>query len=143
MRLTLGVVQSHFTDDMATNISTVEKYVRDAAAKGAKLILTPELFQGHYFCVEQDAANFKRAYSVDTHPAVVAMRRLAAELKVFLPVSFFEQDNSCYYNSVAMIDDKGSVMGTYRKTPPPPPPPYSRWSGLSGKVLFSPRRHRI
>ena len=123
-QLTLGVVQSAFSDDINVNIKTIEKHVRTAAHKGAKLVLTPELFQGHYFCVTQDAANFRRAFSVTTHPAILALQKLAAELRIFLPVSFFEIDHSCYYNSVAMIADTGDVMGVYRKTHIPDGPGY-------------------
>ena len=123
-KLTLGVVQCSLTDDMPSNIAKVSKLVRDAAAKGAEVILTPELFQGHYFCTTQDAENFSRAYAVGEHPAVLALQKLAAELKVFLPVSFFERDGSAYYNSLAMVDDKGAVMGVYRKTHIPDGPGY-------------------
>jgi len=123
-KLTLGVVQCSLTDDAAENIAKVEQYIRTAAARGAKLILTPELFEGYYFCTKQDPANFARAHSVEQSPAVIALRRLAAELKVFLPVSFFEHDGSSYYNSMAMIDDSGAIMGVYRKTHIPDGPGY-------------------
>lgn len=123
-QLTLGVVQCRFSDDMNANIASVSAHIRAAAAKGAKVILTPELMQGHYFCTTQDHENFKRAYSVDEHPVVLAMRGLAAELKVFLPVSFFERATPSFYNSLAMIDDKGAVMGVYRKTHIPDGPGY-------------------
>lgn len=124
IELSLGVVQCGLSDNMEANIAKVGSYVRHAAAQGAKIVLTPELFQGHYFCVTQDPANFKRAYPLDEHPCVLAFAKIAAELKVFLPVSFFERDNSAYYNSIAMIDDHGGIMGVYRKTHIPDGPGY-------------------
>lgn len=123
-QLTLGVVQCRFSDDIDANIASVGTFIRDAAAKGAKVILTPELMQGHYFCTTKDPAHFKRAYSTGEHPTVKAMQKLAAELKVFLPVSFFERDGTAYYNSLAMVDDQGSIMGVYRKTHIPDGPGY-------------------
>ena len=122
--LTLGIVQCSLTDDAAVNIAKIETHIRAAAAKGAKVILTPELFEGHYFCTTQDSANFARAHSVEQSPAVLALRRLAAELEVFLPVSFFEHAAPAYYNSMAMIDDTGAIMGVYRKTHIPDGPGY-------------------
>lgn len=122
--LTLGVVQCSFSGDMTANIAKVTRYIRQAAAQGAQVILTPELFQGHYFCTTQDEANFARAYPVDEHPCVVALRPLAAELGVALPVSFFERDGSCFYNSVAMVDADGVVLGVYRKSHIPDGPGY-------------------
>ena len=123
-KLTLGVVQCSLTDDAATNIAKIETHIRAAAAKGAKVVLTPELFEGHYFCTSQNPENFTRAHTVETSPAVIALRRLAAELKIFLPVSFFEHAAPYYYNSMAMIDDTGAIMGVYRKTHIPDGPGY-------------------
>jgi N-carbamoylputrescine amidase len=103
----------------------VSALVREAAGKGAKLILPPELFEGHYFCRTQDEAHFARAFPVDRHPAVRAMRELAAELGVYIPTSFFEAEGHHHYNSLAMIDDRGEVMGVYRKSHIPDGPGYS------------------
>lgn len=122
--LSLGVVQCRLSDSLEDNIAKVSDFIREAAAAGAKVILTPELFQGYYFCVTQDAENFKRAYSVQEHPVILVFRKLAADLQVFLPTSFFERDHSSYYNSVAMIDHRGDVMGVYRKTHIPDGPGY-------------------
>ncbi|MDD5587457.1 MAG: N-carbamoylputrescine amidase [Alphaproteobacteria bacterium] len=114
--LTIGVVQCALSDDMAENIAKVEMLISKAAGQGAQVIVTPELFQGHYFCKTQDAANFARAYPAAEHPCVLALQKLAAELKVVLPVSIFERDGPCYYNSVVMVDADGKALGTYRKT---------------------------
>jgi N-carbamoylputrescine amidase len=124
-KVTVAALQLAFTDDVQDNIAAVSALVREAAAKGAKLILPPELFEGHYFCRTQDEAHFARALPVEDHPAVTAMRALAAELKVYIPTSFFEAEGHHHYNSLAMIDDAGAVMGVYRKSHIPDGPGYS------------------
>lgn len=122
--VTVAALQLAFSDDMAENIALVESHVRKAAVRGAKIILPPELFEGLYFCVQEDEALFARAFPVEEHPAVLAMQRLAAELEVYIPTSFFERDGQQYYNSLAMIDDTGAIMGTYRKSHIPDGPGY-------------------
>jgi N-carbamoylputrescine amidase len=124
-QITVAALQLAFTDDVGENIAAVSELVREAAGKGAKLILPPELFEGHYFCRTQDEGHFARALPVDEHPAVDAMRKLAAELEVYIPTSFFEAEGHHHYNSLAMIDDKGAVMGVYRKSHIPDGPGYS------------------
>ena len=98
--------------------------VREAAAAGAQVILPPELFEGHYFCRHEDESLFARALPVDKHPAVAAMREVARDTKTFIPTSFFEKDGHHHYNSLAMIDDTGTVMGVYRKSHIPDGPGY-------------------
>jgi len=124
-KLTVAALQLAFSDDIDANIAAVTDLVREAAAKGAKLILPPELFEGHYFCRTQDEAHFGRALPVERHPAVVAMQALGAELQVYIPTSFFEAEGHHHYNSLAMIDDRGAVMGVYRKSHIPDGPGYS------------------
>jgi N-carbamoylputrescine amidase len=123
--LKVAALQLAFSDDIEANIASVSELVREAAGKGAKLILPPELFEGQYFCRTQDEAHFARALSVETHPAVLAMRKLAAELGVYIPTSFFEAEGHHHYNSLAMIDDTGGLMGVYRKSHIPDGPGYS------------------
>jgi N-carbamoylputrescine amidase len=123
--ISVAALQLAFSDDIGENIAAVSELVREAAGKGAKLILPPELFEGHYFCRTQDEGHFTRALPVDEHPAVLAMRSLAAELGVFIPTSFFEAEGHHHYNSLAMIDDHGAVMGVYRKSHIPDGPGYS------------------
>jgi N-carbamoylputrescine amidase len=121
----VAALQQSFSDDITTNIATVEAGVREAAARGAKVILPSELFEGHYFCKVQSEAYFERAAPVGEHKAVLAMRRLAKDLGVYIPCSFFERDGAHYYNSLAMIDDAGEVMGVYRKSHIPDGPGYN------------------
>lgn len=107
------------------NIAAVSELVREAAARGANVILPPELFEGPYFCQEQHERHFATAKPVGSHHAVVAMQELAKELNVYIPTSFFESDGPHHYNSLAMIDDRGEVMGVYRKSHIPDGPGYT------------------
>ncbi len=124
-RLTVAALQLAFGADLDENIALVSDLVREAAGTGAKVVLPPELFEGPYFCKTQDEGHFATAKPVDAHPAVLAMRKLAAELNIYIPTSFFELDGHHHYNSLAMIDDKGAVMGVYRKSHIPDGPGYS------------------
>ena len=122
--LTVAALQLAFGDDIDANIAAVSELVREAAGRGAKVVLPPELFEGPYFCRTEDEALFARARPTEEHPAVLAMRTLAAELEIFIPTSFFELDGPHHYNSLAMIDDKGAIMGVYRKSHIPDGPGY-------------------
>lgn len=110
--------------DEAANIAAVSALVEQAAAKGARLILPPELFSGPYFCREEDEALFALARPTAQHPSVIAMRSLAARLEVTIPTSFFERDGHHYYNTLAMIGPDGAIRGTYRKSHIPDGPGY-------------------
>ena len=123
-KITLAVLQSALTDDPATNIKRVSELVREAASKGADVILPSELFEGHYFCTSQEEQNFDRAHPWRESPAVKAMAKLAAELNVVIPVSIFEKAGPAYFNTVVMIDADGSLMGIYRKSHIPDGPGY-------------------
>ncbi len=112
------------SDDEQANIAAVGEMVEQAAARGAEIILPPELFSGPYFCQVEDEALFALARPTAEHPSVVAMRKLAAKLKVAIPTSFFERDGHHYYNTLAMIGPDGAIMGTYRKSHIPDGPGY-------------------
>jgi N-carbamoylputrescine amidase len=123
--LAVGAVQASLTDDVPTNVARMTELVREAAGQGARVILMPELFEGHYFCVSQIEGHFDRAHPADEHPTIAHFQQLAAELDVVLPVSFFEQAGPHYYNSVAIIDAGGALMGVYRKSHIPDGPGYN------------------
>ena len=122
--ITLGVLQGAFGADMHANIETVKSLVREAAGKGAQVILPPELFQGPYFCTSQEEHWFATAYPALEHPCVTALQPLAAELGVVIPVSIFEREGPRYYNSMVMLDADGKALGTYRKSHIPDGPGY-------------------
>jgi N-carbamoylputrescine amidase len=122
--ITVAALQLGFTADIDENIANVSELVREAAAKGAQVILPPELFEGPYFCRVEDEGLFANAKPTEQHKSVVGMRRLAAELGVYIPTSFFEADGPHHYNSLAMIDDTGEIMGVYRKSHIPDGPGY-------------------
>lgn len=114
------------------NIARAESLVRDAAAEGANVILIQELFATPYFCKDQLSKHFALAQSAESSPIVSRLQSLARELGVVLPASFFERSNNAYYNSVAMIDADGKVLGIYRKSHIPDGPGYQE------KFYFSP-----
>jgi N-carbamoylputrescine amidase len=110
--------------DRAANIATAERLVREAAAGGAQVVLLQELFETPYFCIEQDARHFRLATTLAENPAVRRMREVARELEVVLPVSFFERAGQSAFNSVAVVDADGEVLGLYRKAHIPNGPGY-------------------
>ncbi len=110
--------------DEADNIAAVSALVEQAVEQGARIVLPPELFAGPYFCKVEDEALFALARPVGEHPSVIAMQALAARLNVAIPTSFFERDGQHYYNSLAMIDEAGEILGVYRKAHIPDGPGY-------------------
>jgi N-carbamoylputrescine amidase len=115
-KVTVAAVQMQCSVNLDENISKAEKMVREAAGKGANIILLPELFEREYFCQQRQYEFYEYAHPVEEHPAVLMGQRLAKELSVVLPVSFFERDGNVLYNSLACVDADGSVLGVYRKT---------------------------
>lgn len=122
--ITVAALQTAYGDDLKANIDRTEELVREAAKKGAEVILPSELFQGIYFCTEQNPRWFETAHATAEHPCVSAMQKLAKKLKVAIPTSFFEKDGPRYYNSVAIADADGSILGLYRKSHIPDGPGY-------------------
>jgi len=122
--LRVAALQCTFTDDETTDIARVAELVEEAAAAGARVILPPELFQGYYFCRQEEEEHFRRAYPVSEHPAVRRMQELARDLQVVLPTSIFEREGPHYYNSLVMVDAGGEVLGSYRKSHIPDGPGY-------------------
>jgi N-carbamoylputrescine amidase len=128
----VACIQMTCGDDTEINISKASKLIRDAATKGANIILMQELFQTLYFCQDQIGSNFKHAYSIEESTMLKTMQELAKELCVVLPISFFEKSNNSHFNSLAMIDADGTLMGVYRKSHIPDGPGYQE------KFYFSP-----
>ena len=120
----VAATQCAFKTDLETNVARVEALVREAAAQGAQVILPSELFEGLYFCREEKDAFFDWARPAEGHPTILRFQKLAKELGVVIPVSFFERDGQAHYNSLAMVDADGSVLGLYRKSHIPDGPGY-------------------
>lgn len=136
-QITVAGLQLAFTDDADADIASTAAAVRRAAAAGAAIVLPPELFQGHYFCRHEHERFFDRAHPVDRHPAVEAMRAVARDERVAIPCSFFERDGPHHYNSLAMIDAGGDVLGVYRKSHVPDGPGYEeKWYFRPGQTGF-------
>ena len=114
--LTVAAVQMQCSKDVDENLKKAEKMIREAREKGAQVILLPELFEREYFCQQRRYDFYEYALPTDENPAVKMGRRLAKELDVVLPISFYERDGNVLYNSLAWIDADGSVLGVYRKT---------------------------
>ena len=116
MKTTVAALQFSVSKNAEDNLRTAERMVRNAAANGANVIVLPELFQARYFCQEQKQKWFALAETVEESHVVRSFAKLAGELGVVIPISFFERDRNNYYNSVAVADADGSIIGTYRKT---------------------------
>lgn len=123
-RVTVAALQGSFQDTLEKNVEKVAGLVRQAARGGAQVILPPELFEGPYFCREERDEFFAWARPAESHPTVERMRGLARELGVVIPVSFFERAGQAYYNSLALVDADGAVLGVYRKSHIPDGPGY-------------------
>ena len=106
------------------NVERVIAHVREAAKQGAQVILPPELFEGPYFCREESERFFTWARPLSGNETIATMAKLAKELGVVIPVSCFEKAGSAYYNSLAMVDQRGEVLGLYRKSHIPDGPGY-------------------
>ncbi len=122
--ITVAAIQTRYGDDMADNIARTAAFIEQAAARGAQVVLPPELFQGPYFCTTQDERWFDSAYPAASHPCVVGLAPLAKALQVVIPVSIFERDGPHTYNSMVMLDHQGEIMGVYRKSHIPDGPGY-------------------
>ena len=116
MKVTAAAVQMNCSRSVEENIAKADKLVRKAAGEGANIILLPELFERQYFCQERRYDYYDFAKPLEENDAVKHFRTAAKELGVVLPVSFYERDVNVLYNSAAVIDADGEVLGVYRKT---------------------------
>lgn len=112
----VAAIQMSMSPAYEENIAKADKMVQEAAAKGAKLILLPELFERRYFCQIEDYARFDYAEDAESSKTLSHFSALAKKLNVVLPVSFFEKKNAAYFNSIAIFDTDGSLKGIYRKS---------------------------
>ena len=131
-KLTVAATQMACSWDLPGNLDRAEKLIREAACAGARVILIQELFETPYFCIEQDPKHFALASTLAENRSLPRFRELAAELDVVLPFSWFERANRAFFNSLAMIDAGGDVLGVYRKSHIPNGPGYQE------KTYFNP-----
>ena len=122
--VTVAATQMACSWDRAANLARAEQLVRQAAAGGAQIVLIQELFETPYFCQKPNPDNLQRATALADNPAIARCQALARELAVVLPVSFFERAGRARFNSVAIIDADGSLLGVYRKSHIPDGPGY-------------------
>jgi N-carbamoylputrescine amidase len=131
-QVTVAATQMSCDWNVAGNIAKAEQLVRAAAARGAQIILLPELFEAPYFCIEQDNRHLNLACPLEENRAVRHFSAVARELGVVLPISFFERAGQVFFNSIAIIDADGRNLGLYRKSHIPNGPGYQE------KTYFSP-----
>ncbi|UCE91878.1 MAG: N-carbamoylputrescine amidase [Methanobacteriota archaeon] len=132
VEVVVAAMQMSCVSDPDKNVDKAERLIREAAEKGAQVILPQELFQTLYFCQNQNLRDLGIAKPVEGNPLLERMSKLADELSVVIPVSFFEKANQAYFNSVMMVDSDGAFLGVYRKSHIPNDPGY--WE----KFCFSP-----
>lgn len=146
-RVKVAAIQMRCAASVEENLKKAEAMVRKAAAEGANVILLPELFEREYFCQQRRYDFYHYAKPVMENDAVRMGMRLAAELGVVLPISFYERDVNNLYNSIACIDADGTVLGVYRKTHIPDDHYYQEkfyfTPGDTGFQVFSTRYGRI
>lgn len=131
-RVKVAATQMSCGWNLAENIAKADKLVREAARQGAQIVLLQELFETPYFCQKEKPEFFQYATELEQNIAVSHFRAVAAELDIVLPVSFFERKNKAKYNSLALIDAGGEILGVYRKTHIPDGPGYEE------KYYFNP-----
>ena len=130
--VTVAATQFACGGDVDANIANAEKLVRRAAKQGAQIILIQELFETPYFCIEQDSRHLRIATTVAENRAIAHFTKIARELNVVLPISFFEKAHHSFFNSIAILDADGTNLGVYRKSHIPNGPGYQE------KNYFSP-----
>ncbi|MDH0118218.1 MAG: N-carbamoylputrescine amidase [Pseudomonas stutzeri] len=122
--VTVAATQMACSWNRQANIANADRLVREAAAKGAQIILIQELFETPYFCQKPNPQYLQLATPVEQNPAIQHFQKLAAELQVVLPISFFELAGRARFNSIAIIDADGKLLGVYRKSHIPDGPGY-------------------
>ncbi|MGG1876756.1 N-carbamoylputrescine amidase [Paenibacillus cisolokensis] len=131
-KVKVAATQMRCSGSIEENIAKADKLVREAARQGAQIILLQELFETPYFCQKEKSDYYTYATELEHNKAVNHFRQVAKELKVVLPISFYEKKNYARYNSLAVIDADGEVLGHYRKSHIPDGPGYEE------KFYFNP-----
>ena len=116
MKVTVAATQMKCSWEIEENITKAKKIINDAANKGANIILLQELFQTPYFCIEYDEEIFRLAKPFKNNVFLKEMAEISKKLNVVLPISYFEKENNAYFNSIAVINSDGTILGNYRKS---------------------------
>ena len=116
MKIKVAATQMTCSWELDENIEKAKKIINSAAAEGANIILLQELFQSPYFCIQYDEKIFKLAQTFEDSTLIKEMSEVCKKLNIVLPVSYFEKSNNAYFNSIAVIDSDGSILGNYRKS---------------------------
>jgi N-carbamoylputrescine amidase len=130
--VSLAAVQFSCSWNREDNVAKADRLVRQAAERGAQVVLLPELFETPYFCAVQKSGYYSLALPLADNPTIAHFRRLAAALKIVIPVSVYERAGPALFNTVVVIDADGQVAGHYRKSHIPQAPGYEE------KFYFSP-----
>jgi N-carbamoylputrescine amidase len=132
VKVTVAATQMACGWDRDANIANAEKLIREAAGRGANVVLIQELFESPYFCKDHLAKHFDLALPIAENPAIRRLSQVAKELSVVLPLSVFERAQNAYFNSLVMVGADGKILGVYRKSHIPESPGYHE------KFYFSP-----
>ncbi len=147
MNVKVAAIQMAMSWDQSRNLTEAERMVRDAASEGAQIILLPELFMTPYFPQLEKYEYFELASSLEDSVPVNHFKHIAKELGVVLPISYFEKAGNVFYNSLALIDTDGAILGNYRKTHIPDGPSYEEkfyfTPGDSGFQVFKTKFGRV
>ncbi|BCN29483.1 N-carbamoylputrescine amidase [Anaeromicropila herbilytica] len=131
-KVKVAATQMSCSNQIDENIAKADLLVREAAAKGAQIILIQELFETLYFCQKEKPEYYNYATEVEENKAIEHFRKVAKELEIVLPISFYEKKNNARYNALAVIDADGEILGVYRKSHIPDGPGYEE------KYYFNP-----
>lgn len=145
--IVIAATQMSCSWSIQENIAKAEHLVREAATSGAQIVLLQELFETPYFCQEKNPEYFKYAIEPEKNNTILHFKKIARELKVVLPISFYEKSQEGNFNSVAIIDADGEILGIYRKTHIPYGPGYEETfyfkPGNSGFKVWETRYAKI
>ena len=130
--VTFAATQMACSNNSKDNIDQAVNLIEQAAKKGANVVLIQELFEHQYFCKDQKEELFRLAKSFEDNQTIALMAKVAKDNNVALPVSFFEKSNKAYFNTIAMVDSDGTILGRYRKSHIPDGPGYQE------KFYFNP-----
>lgn len=131
-KVKVAATQMSCSNNIDENIKNAEAMVREAASKGAQIILLQELFETLYFCQKEKPEYYAMATELEKNKAIAHFKEIAKELNVVLPISYYEKKNNARYNSLAVIDADGTILGSYRKSHIPDGPGYEE------KYYFNP-----